>query len=191
MLNQFICRDADKPWSESALRGKYLLRAFGEFTHGLCDGDIFGQVNRHLFQKTSPAKFATGVLAILDPTIGTVRYVNAGHNPPLLVRTSREVVQLEATGFPLAMTPDSEYTAEEIILEPGDLLVLFTDGIVEAQNPEGDEFELDGLVEFLIDEFDSDVHAIRVSLERRLDEFARGVPFGDDRTMILVRRLGV
>jgi len=150
--------------------------------------EILGEANNLLYRKTPPDKFATAVMVILKPATGQVQWVNAGHNPPLLIRASGEVVELEATGFPLAMLPDGDYTAEEFTLEPGDLLAIFTDGIVEAENPDDEEFQLDRMVEAMMTAIRGDIVGIRESLESELDRFVDGVPYRDDRTLVLLRR---
>ncbi len=150
--------------------------------------EILGEANNLLYHKTPPDKFATAVMVILKPATGQVQWVNAGHNPPLLIRASGEVTELEATGFPLAMVPGGEYGAEQFNLEPGDLLALFTDGIVEAENPEDEEFQLDRMVEAMMMAVHGDIAGIRESLDAELERFVQGVPYRDDRTLVLLRR---
>ena len=86
-------------------------------------------------------RFTTAFLAELDPASGELSYVNAGHNPPILQRTSGSIERLEAGGLPLGVLPDTRYRAGSAGLRSGDLLLIFTDGLVEAVNEGGEEYE--------------------------------------------------
>jgi serine phosphatase RsbU (regulator of sigma subunit) len=84
-----------------------------------------------------PAKmFVTCFLAILDPATGLVRYANAGHDMPYLRRAAGGVEELRARGMPLGLLPGMSYEEKEVVLQPGDTLLLYSDGLVEAHNPE-------------------------------------------------------
>jgi len=150
--------------------------------------EVFVEACRFLHQRTPPDKFATACLALLSPQVGTVSFVNAGHNPPLLIRADGEVEELEASGFPLGMVPESDYDAVDHELAPGDLLFLFTDGIVEAENPDGEEFGLDRLRELCVTRRTETPAEIAGALEGALETFTRGEPQGDDRTYVVIQR---
>jgi sigma-B regulation protein RsbU (phosphoserine phosphatase) len=152
--------------------------------------DILSKVCRFLYERTPPDKFATAVLAVLTPASGAVQMVNAGHNPPCVLRSSGAVEQIDATGFPLGLLPDADYDQKAFDLGAGDLVVLYTDGIVEAANPAGEEYGLDRLVELCLAERGGDLPAMGAAIERELTTFAAGVPYGDDRTLVLLRRSG-
>jgi len=82
--------------------------------------------------------FVTTVLAVYEPLTGNLQYANAGHNPPRMRKAGRrEVMRLAATGVPLGMFEDMAYTEASVVLEPGDALVLYTDGLVENRNAAG------------------------------------------------------
>src|SRR6185295_7121979 len=98
---------------------------------------------RLLYRRTPPEKFATAFLAVLEPTTGLLRYTNAGHNPSLIVRANGDVEELGPTGIPLGLLPNAPYRAAEATLAPGDLLVLYTDGIAEAANADDEEYGLE------------------------------------------------
>ena len=83
--------------------------------------------------------FVTGLYGVLDPATGRLRYANAGHNPPY-VHTGDGVVELRATGMPLGLMPDMTYEEKEATLGPGDTLLLHSDGVAEAHNPERQMF---------------------------------------------------
>ena len=138
--------------------------------------------------KTPPERYVTAIIMALDPGSGRLSYTNAGHNPGLLVRADGSVQRLEANGLPLGLFPVVEYEKMEITLGPGDLFMLYTDGITEAANPKGDEFGLDRLQAVVQKYAGEPLVALAVAIETAVEVFADGTPFGDDRTMVLLRR---
>jgi anti-sigma regulatory factor (Ser/Thr protein kinase) len=86
-----------------------------------------------------PKMFVTCLFAVLDPPTGTLRYANAGHNLPC-VRTATGAVELRATGMPLGLMPGMAYDEKEATLDPGEALLLYSDGLVEAHDPAGEMF---------------------------------------------------
>jgi serine phosphatase RsbU (regulator of sigma subunit) len=152
--------------------------------------EIFEKLSRRLHARTDPERYATGLLAILTPAEGRVRYANAGHNPAVLLRRSGESARLAATGIPLGLLPSAEYSAEELSLEPGDLLAVYTDGITEAAGPDGEEYGLERLEGLLRRHAAEPLESVAATLEQDMEKFVKGVPFSDDRTLILLRRAG-
>jgi serine phosphatase RsbU (regulator of sigma subunit) len=94
-------------------------------------------------------RFTTAVLGEYDPSTRTLSYVNAGHNSPIIRRTDGRTERLESGGLPFGVTTDATFTTAEVELHPGDLLVLFTDGVVEAFNSAGEEFSDARLVDLV------------------------------------------
>ena len=149
---------------------------------------ICSKVSRRLFMKTPPERYVTAFIAALDPGSGRLSYTNAGHNAGLLFRADGSVQRLEANGMPLGLFPVVEYERVEITLAPGELVLLYTDGITEAANPRGDEFGLDRLQNVVAKHTREPLVAIAVAIEAAVEVFADGTPYGDDRTMVLLRR---
>ncbi|MCZ6726290.1 MAG: SpoIIE family protein phosphatase [Acidobacteria bacterium] len=145
-------------------------------------------VSRRLLARTPAAKYATALLAVLTPASGRLVYTNAGHNPGLLVRSAGAVVRLDACGPPLGLLPEPDYTRRETKLEPGDLLVLYTDGITEAEGPDEEEFGVERLSSLCAELRRAPLPEVAEAVSSALDEFVRGVPFADDRTLVLLRR---
>jgi phosphoserine phosphatase RsbU/P len=85
-------------------------------------------------------RFTTAVLAEYDPATRQLEYVNAGHNAPVIRRLKGNIDRLESASLPLGIAPDATFPSSQITLQPGDLLILFTDGVVEAFNSSGEEF---------------------------------------------------
>jgi phosphoserine phosphatase RsbU/P len=151
---------------------------------------ICAKVSRRLFMRTPPERYVTAFVAALDPGPGRFTYTNAGHNPGLLVRADGTVERLEANGVPVGLFPVVEYERAEVTLAPGDLVALYTDGITEAANPRGDEFSLDRLQAVVRRHAREPLIALAVAIEAAVEVFADGTPFGDDRTLVLLRREG-
>jgi serine phosphatase RsbU (regulator of sigma subunit)/pSer/pThr/pTyr-binding forkhead associated (FHA) protein len=149
---------------------------------------ICAKVSRRFFMKRPPERYVTAIIAALDPGSGRVSYTNAGHNAGLLVRADGSVQKLEANGLPLGLFPIVEYERVEITLSPGDLIVLYTDGITEAANSQGDEFGLERLQAVVQKYAQEPLVALAVAIETAVEVFADGTPFGDDRTLVMLRR---
>jgi sigma-B regulation protein RsbU (phosphoserine phosphatase) len=158
---------------------------------GLAPGEIAPLVSNLLFRRTPPAKYATAMLisvGVASSEDGRLRFTNAGHNPALLVRADGTIERLAATGPPIGLLADASFTQQERTLAPGDLLALYTDGIVEANDPEDEEYGIERLEAYLVAHRDAGLEAISEGLDRELDQFVRGVPYADDRTLVLLRR---
>ena len=158
--------------------------ATGEAPDRVCE-----TVSGLLFERTAPDKFATAFLAILDVPSGSLSFVNAGHTAGILLRESGEPVLLKSNGIPLGLLPDAKYRSAVVTLEPGDALMLYSDGLTEAADPDGREFGQARLVEAFSRHRGLSLRALAHALEVELDAFVRGNPFDDDRTLVLVRRM--
>ncbi|MFL6261660.1 MAG: SpoIIE family protein phosphatase [Thermoanaerobaculia bacterium] len=179
---------AGKGMAASLLTVSLQALSAGPVEDGLPPDEICARLSRQLYRRTPPEKYATAFLGILEPATGRLSYTNAGHNPPLVLRASGEIEELDSTGPPLGLLPQALFHAGETTLAPGEILVLYTDGLVEAENPEAQEYGLDRLKEACLRDKGETCEGLARSLERDLEDFARGVPFADDRTLVLARR---
>jgi steroid delta-isomerase-like uncharacterized protein len=102
-------------------------------------GEVLSQVNETLLARIPQNMFVTCFYAILDPHSGTLRYANAGHDPPYLHRNGN-AEQLKARGMPLGLMPGMGYEEKETILDAGEVTLLYSDGLVEAHDPQGQMF---------------------------------------------------
>jgi len=150
---------------------------------------LLTSLNRHLIRNASPNKFVSFFYGELDPSTGSMRYVNAGHNPPFLVRASGEVESLPATGVVLGIFGNAKYDEKQITLAPGDLLALFSDGVTECSNPAGDMYGEDRLVADLAKYRDGRAEAVETSIFKELLQFAGEAPQYDDSTLVIIKRL--
>lgn len=162
--------------------------AVGPIEFGHPPAEICRHLNRRLWARTAPGRFAAAFLASLRADTDRVSYANAGLNPPVLVRAGGRVHKLQTTGAPLGLLEQADYGEKWVRLGPGDLLVLYTDGFTEAENPAAEEYGLQRLIEVCRAHRDRPLATIAKVLERDLEEYADGVPFEDDRALVLVRR---
>jgi sigma-B regulation protein RsbU (phosphoserine phosphatase) len=149
---------------------------------------IFDRVSDLLYRRSQPEKYATSLLASLDPSTGQVTYANAGHLPGLLLNRSGEAQWLAATGRPLGLLPESRYEQMTITMDPGDLLAIYTDGITEALNPDSEEYGAERFLKILTEHRGESLDELSRSLDKDLDSFANGTAFADDRTWVFLRR---
>jgi sigma-B regulation protein RsbU (phosphoserine phosphatase) len=186
----FVIADVSgKGIAASLLTASLEALSAGPIEVGQDPAEICTKVGRRLYQRTPPAKYATMILGILDRESGKLRYTNGGHNPALVVRSTGEHEELKPTGMPVGLMPNAQYTQASVELGPGDLLVLYTDGITEAANPEDDEYGIERLAEVCKQHREAKLDDLAAAIEQNLDDFTQGVPYADDRTFVLTRRL--
>jgi phosphoserine phosphatase RsbU/P len=103
-------------------------------------------VNHQAYTSSLADRYATLFYGVFDRGTRMLRYVNAGHNPPVVLRSNGSIEWLEAGGAPVAMFPDSDYQESSVQLSSGDLVIIYTDGVVDATNPVGEEWGVEGLL---------------------------------------------
>lgn len=149
------------------------------------------RVNRHLQPDMRPGMFVALFYGILDLDTQVLRFCRAGHEPPLLLRANGGVELLPGEGLAIGLDDgplfDEMIEENEIQLEPGDLLALYTDGITEACNPHGEEFNRDRLAASLQRHLDRPLAEIVRTVDRYVRNFCVLAPRHDDRTLLLVR----
>jgi sigma-B regulation protein RsbU (phosphoserine phosphatase) len=159
------------------------VRAFG--TDEARPETVTRQVNRALCRHTPPDRFVTFVYATIDTSTGTLTCSNAGHDPPILVHGDGSVSRPTTGGMVLGVLEDNSYEQDELRLQSGDRLLLFTDGITEAGSHEGREFGDDRLVELVVAHCDRSAPDLLDIVFRDVSAFTGGV-FADDATLISV-----
>jgi sigma-B regulation protein RsbU (phosphoserine phosphatase) len=145
------------------------------------------QINRMLCDRTACERFATLFWGVFNPVTGRLRYVNAGHNPPLLLRAGTSIVRLEEGGPALGLLPHARYKAGEIQVTAADTLVLYSDGINEALNARGEEFGDERIAQLVTDASGSAPGELCDRIMARLMRFASSTAPADDRTLLVVR----
>jgi sigma-B regulation protein RsbU (phosphoserine phosphatase) len=158
-------------------------------TSGVALAELVAGVNRYACSNSmGGVRFTTAFFAELDPATGDVVYVNAGHNVPILRKTSGAVERLEAGGIPVGIFAESPYQVGTARLESGDWLVIFTDGVVEAVNSKDEEYGEPELIRLVDRRSGSAPAELLRSLLAELDRHVGNTPQHDDITCLLLKR---
>ena len=146
---------------------------------------LVDEVNRLFYDTTAPEHYATLFVAAYDDRTRTVRYVNCGHNPPMILRRSSRLDRLPSTTTVLGLFPDLDGDIGEITLEPGDTLIAFSDGVTDAENESGEPFGESRLIELLEEHAQEDISTLpfRIANAIEASEFRQD----DDLTVLAAR----
>ena len=147
---------------------------------------VLGAVNRQVHASALEDRYATLFYGIFDAATRTLDYVNAGHNPPMVIRRDGSIEWLETGGAPVGMFPDSTYGEGAVELHSGDILVAYTDGVTEVTNPSGVEWGVEGLLRAAAASDTGNAHDIVHGIFASIDEFSRGRQL-DDATVVVMR----
>jgi serine phosphatase RsbU (regulator of sigma subunit) len=152
--------------------------------------DLASRASDLLYASTAPEKYVTAALFELEPDSGVARYVSAGHAQNLVLKASGEVIRLSSTGAPLGLLgPGLAYQQTDLVLESGDCVVLYSDGVPDAQNESDEEFGEDRLLDVLRASREAPAEVIVARVFEAIDAFAAGAPQFDDITLLVLRRL--
>ena len=153
-----------------------------------CARECLEQSNTLLYNSTDSEKFATLFYAILDIGANRLCYANAGHNYPFLISQKGEIQRLKSIGIPLGFLERFEFSEHSISLQPGDLLVVFSDGISEAMNSFSEEFGEGHIQEIIMTERNKSARTIVQSIVNSVNEYVAGCEQSDDITLICIKR---
>lgn len=154
----------------------------------MCVSGVVTELNKQLYANTAPEKFSTFFLAVFDEETSTLCYTNAGHLPPILIRKG-EASLLAVDGMVVGAFPFATYGESSLVLEPGDLLLLYTDGISEPQNDYGEMFGEDRLIEVVKKNAHlSDAGIINAVMEA-VQQWTGSPELQDDMTMLIARHI--
>jgi sigma-B regulation protein RsbU (phosphoserine phosphatase) len=158
-------------------------------SHPTPPAEALAAANRLLFADASGGMFVTLCLVQLDPGTGAVEYVNAGHNPPLYYRSNAGMLTpLERTAMPLGIDLEQAFAQGALALEPGDFILLYTDGVTEATNAAMEEFGIERLVRVVESNRQNRARELLAALEAELGDFVGASLPADDVTVAIVRR---
>jgi sigma-B regulation protein RsbU (phosphoserine phosphatase) len=146
------------------------------------------RLNTQICRHSPGSRFITLFYGVYTPSTGALTYVNAGQNPPLLRRRDGSIERLGSTGIALGMFEESRYDAVDTMVRPGDLLLLYSDGITEAENPAGQPFEESGLVRFVAGCGIDSPAELAPAILRAVESHARDSRFTDDLTVLILKR---
>ena len=152
----------------------------------LSTADLVSQLNKQVYANTSPEKYATFCFGLYDDQTRTLSYTNAGHLPPIVLRDGH-AEQLDVTGTVVGAFPFSRYEQKSVTLRPGDLLVAFTDGIIEPENEYGEQFGEEQLIELLLRYRQRDSKEIIARVMESVEQWTGSSELYDDMTLLVAR----
>jgi serine phosphatase RsbU (regulator of sigma subunit) len=151
-------------------------------------GEVLAKVNEALVADIPPSTFVTCFYAILEPQSGFLRYANAGHDLPYLRRGGGEAEELRARGMPLGLMPGMPYEEKETILAPGDSALFYSDGLVEAHNPEREMFAFPRLRRLVAEHEAEEGSVVEFLMDKLLTFTGEGWEQEDDITLVTLQR---
>jgi sigma-B regulation protein RsbU (phosphoserine phosphatase) len=149
---------------------------------------LIERVNAQICRHSPSSRFITLFYAVYTPATGTLAYVNAGQNPPMIRRTNGRYERLGSTGVALGMFEHSTFASVETSLGPGEMLVLYSDGITEAEDPSGHPFEEAGLERVVERHTGQETAEIGVQVIKAVESHAKASRFIDDLTILVLKR---
>ncbi len=147
------------------------------------------KLNDFVHRSSSTNKFITFFFSELNKKTCELKYINAGHNPPLIIDRKGNVRRLESSGFCLGMFPNIDYKMEQLNFGVGDTALLFTDGITESRNKDNEEFEEQRLIQMLKKNTKIGAQDLMDKINQELEEFTMGTEQMDDQTIIVIKRV--
>jgi sigma-B regulation protein RsbU (phosphoserine phosphatase) len=184
----FIMADVSGKGITAALVMASVATAFNIFTRtDPTPADLVRELNATLAPKTAPSKFVTMVVGVLDPREGTVQFTNAGHVAPLVI-SKRGVDALTTTDMVVGLFGGATYRNQSTSLDRGDSLVLFTDGVTEAENEAEDQLGLDPVRELVATFHGATAPLLVETIEAKVNEFVGNAPAADDVTLFALTR---
>ena len=150
--------------------------------------EVVNRLNNGIHSVSDGDRYVTLLLADIDALSRSLRYINCGHNPALLLRgNARDVVRMNSSCFPLGMFDNVSCEIDRADLTAGDLLVLYTDGITEAENSQGEEFGLERLSAVIWRDSSLSAKEVMDNIFQSAEQFCHGVGFSDDATVLVVK----
>jgi serine phosphatase RsbU (regulator of sigma subunit)/predicted ester cyclase len=161
-------------------------RAVAQALGSSSPSEVLARVNETLLARIPSNMFVTCFYAVLDPKGGNLRYANAGHDVPYLRRNGGEVEELRATGMPLGLIPGMSYEQKETVFEVGEAALFYSDGLVEAHDPQGEMFGFPRLME-LVSEHGEEKSLEEALLEELYSFVGEGWEQEDDITLLTLK----
>lgn len=166
----------------STLQGAFSVAAAGAPDHE----ELFRRINEFLCERTPPEMYATMFYGVLNRA-GRLNFVTAGHPPPLLIRANGAIERLESANFPIGLIAGVSFSVDSARLDNGDGLVIYSDGVTEAQDINGELFGEDRLVAVLKRHARSRAEAVSNDVISAVSDFVAGAPQADDLTLLVIR----
>jgi phosphoserine phosphatase RsbU/P len=182
----FLLADVSGKGLGAALLTTMLQGALSGMTLGTDPARVFNHVNRFLCDHAEVGRYATMFFGILDDA-GRLEFINAGHPSPILIRKDTVEEAFTEGSFPVGLVPEAEFTTSTLQLQPNDTMVLFSDGVTEAMDPEEELYGVPRLRGVLQGKPDMQLDEIQKAVLESVENFARGARQADDLTLLLVR----
>ena len=182
----FLIADVSGKGLGAAILTTMLQGALSGMTLGIDPASVFNHVNRFLCDHSEVGRYATMFFGTLDQD-GHLEFINAGHPSPILIRRGFAEEAFTEGSYPVGLVPEAEYTAVCLKLEPGDTLVLFSDGVTEAMDPDEEMFGIARLKELLTGQLECPLELLQKCVLEAVENFARGAHQADDLTLLIVR----
>jgi sigma-B regulation protein RsbU (phosphoserine phosphatase) len=157
---------------------------------GLSEEQTMTRLNRLLCPKFPPNRFVTSFYGVLDPRENRLSYVNAGQDPPCLIRAGAGAWQLPLIGMPLGLFEESRYESGVVDFAPGDVLFCYSDGATEGESPSGEMFGAERLLSAAQDARDGSPEEIVAAIAGEIEKHHAGRPHEDDITLLVLKRTG-
>jgi len=174
----------------SALLASFLQGVFLSASTTTDISEVFSRINVFLADRAEHGKYATMFYSRLD-IAGRLTFANAGHCAPILVRAGGETEKLDTTSMPVGLVPDARFHLGHRELRPGDRLVLYSDGVTEAQNPAGEFFSRKRLRAAIRAAQDASAGQMHDAIQKAIIEFTAGAEQADDITLVVMEYRGV
>jgi serine phosphatase RsbU (regulator of sigma subunit) len=151
--------------------------------------EVMSEINQYIYENSPSNKFLTLFYGELNPDTWTLKYSNGGHNPPMLIRAAGGDELLSQGGLPIGMMPGMKYQEGSVVFEPGDVLVIYSDGITESINEADEEFGEERLIEVLKKNHSRSASGIRDRIDEALSRFVGTTASVDDMTLMIIKRM--
>jgi serine phosphatase RsbU (regulator of sigma subunit) len=182
----FLIADVSGKGLGAAILTTMLQGALSGMTLGIDPASVFNHVNRFLCDHSEVGRYATMFFGTLDHD-GHLEFINAGHPSPILIRRGIAEEAFTEGSYPVGLVPEAQYTSVCLKLEPGDTLVLFSDGVTEAVDPDEQMFGIARLKELLTGQLECPLELLQKCVLEAVENFARGAHQADDLTLLIVR----
>jgi sigma-B regulation protein RsbU (phosphoserine phosphatase) len=182
----FLIADVSGKGLGAALLTTMLQGALSGMTLGTDPARVFNHVNKFLCSHAEVGRYATMFFGILDQD-GQMDYINAGHPSPFLIRHGIAEEPFTEGSYPVGLVPEADYVTASVKLEPGDTLILFSDGVTEAMDPAEELYGVPRLREVLTGQSECALEKLQKAILESVENFAKGAHQADDLTLLIVR----
>jgi serine phosphatase RsbU (regulator of sigma subunit) len=149
---------------------------------------VLKTANQHILHNARANLFVTVFFGVLDPVTGLLRYANAGHNPPYLLGSENGIKTLNNTGMPLGIDEENDWGQNEVVISHGEILLMYTDGVTDAQNADGDFIDRKIILGTLQQNLGKSVQDVQSSILEKIHRFVGEAPRFDDLTLVILGR---